>query len=61
MKYRCYKYWHSSMLNAISLAVVVDYDMFLEVAEGEINYTWKEDNIVDFWNFYYLLFNQMIK
>ena len=32
----------------MSLAVVVDYEMYLDVSERDLNYTWKDDNIVDF-------------
>ena len=31
MKYRCWNYWHSPMLHAMSLSVVVAYDTYLEV------------------------------
>ena len=48
------------MLHMIYLAVVVSYHMYLEVAEGELNQTWKDDNIVDFWKFCNLLYNHMI-
>ena len=33
MKYRCWEYWYSPMIYAMSLAVVVDYDTNLDVAE----------------------------
>ena len=61
MKYRYWKNWHSPMIQDISLAVIVDSRIFLEVAEGEIYQTWKDDNIVDFWTFCDILSNQMIK
>ena len=61
MKYRYRKNWHSPMIQDISLAVIVDSRIFLEVAEGEIYQTWKDDNIVDFWTFCDILSNQMIK
>ena len=37
MKYRCWKYWQSSMLHDMYLAVVVANDMYLGVAEIEID------------------------
>ena len=43
------------------ISVVVDNDMYVEVAERDLDQTWKENNIVDFWKFSYLLYNQMIK
>ena len=49
------------MLQIIYVSVVDDHEMYLEVAEGYIDKTWKEDNIVDFWKFRDLLSNQMIK
>ena len=33
IKYRCWEYWHSPIIHAMSIAVVVDYDMYLDVAE----------------------------
>ena len=45
----------------MSLAVLVAYDMYLEMEEGELNQTWKEGNIVDFWTFCDLLSNQILK
>ena len=43
------------------LAVLVAYDMYLEVSEGDIDQTWKDDNIVDFWKICYLLSYHTIK
>ena len=45
----------------MSLAVVYAYEMDLEVSKGELDHTWKDNNIFDFWKFCYLLFNKMIK
>ena len=39
------------MINAMSLAVVVAYYMYLEVEELDIDHIWKDNNIVDFSNF----------
>ena len=49
------------MIHDMSLAVVVDYYMYLKVAELDLDQTWKDDNIVDFWTFCDILYNQMIK
>ena len=49
------------MLHTMSLAGVVAYDMYLEVAEGKLDQTWKDENSVDFWTFRDLLSNQMVK
>ena len=43
------------------LSVVVAYAMQLEVSEGELDHTRKDDKIVDFWKFRDLLSNQMNK
>ena len=37
MKYICCTFWHSPMIYAMSLAVVVAYDMYLEVEKEELN------------------------
>ena len=49
------------MLHSISFAVFFDCDMYLEVEEGELHQTWKDDKKIDFWTFRYLLSNQMIE
>ena len=48
------------MLHTMYLTVVVSYHMYLDVEEGDLNQTWKDDNIVDFWTFRVLLYNHMI-
>ena len=55
MQYRCWKYWHLLIINAMYLAMSVAYNMYLAVVEGELDQTWKDDNIVDFCTFCYLL------
>ncbi len=37
LKYQSWKYWHSPMLHATALAIVIAYDMYLEVAEGKLD------------------------
>ena len=41
LKYQSWKYWHSPMLHAMSLAIVIAYDMYLEVTEGKLDKDWK--------------------
>lgn len=60
IKYICWKYWHSPILHAMSLAVFIAYYIYLEVSEGELDQKWKDKNIFDFCTFHYLLSNQMI-
>ena len=55
MEYKCWKYGHSLIINAMSLSMFVDYNMYLEVAEGELDQTWKDNNIVDFCTFRYVI------
>ena len=60
IKYRCWNYWHSPILHEMSPAVIIDYYMYIEVSEGELDQKWKEKNIVDSCTFHDLLSNQMI-
>ena len=48
-------------MHVMSLAVVFSYSMYFEVAERNLEQTWKDNNIVVFWKFCYLLSNQMLK
>ena len=61
VKYRCWNYWHLPMIRTMYLAAVVASAMYPGVAEVGIYLTWKEEKIVEFWTFHYLLSNQMIK
>ena len=61
LKYRSWKYWHSPMLHATALAIVIAYDMYLEVAEGKLNSDWKVTYPVYFWTFRDVLFLQMLQ
>ena len=58
--YRSWKYWHSPMLHEKAMAVVVAYDMYLEVAEGTLSNNWKLDDLMDFWWFQEKLANLML-
>ena len=59
--YRSWKYWHSPMLHGKALAVVVAYDMYLEVAEGNLRGEWKLDEPMSFWRFHEKLAEGMLK
>ena len=59
--YRSWKYWHSPMLHGKSMAVVVAYDMCLEVAQGNLRGGWKLEEPMDFWRFRENLANVMLK
>ena len=48
------------MLHAMYIAVVVSYNIHPELVEGELDQTWKDNNIFDFCTFCYLIFNKMI-
>ena len=61
LMYQSWKYWHSPMLHAIALAIVIAYDMYLEVAEGKLNSDWKVTYPVDFWTFYDFLSLQILQ
>ena len=60
LKYRSWKYWHSPMLHATSLAIVIAYDMYLEVAVGKIASECKLQHPVNFWTFRDALSIQML-
>ena len=37
MHYRSWKYWHSAMIHAKSMAIVVAYDIYKEVCKGTLD------------------------
>ena len=49
------------MLHAKAMSVVVEYDMYLEVAEGNLRGGWNLDEPMDFWRFRENLANGMLK
>ena len=49
------------MLHGKGMAVLVAYDMYLEVAEGKLRGEWKLDEPMDFWRFREILANGMLK
>ena len=61
MKYLRWKYWHSSKIHAITLAVCVAYDTYLGMAEGELGEIWKDPTPCNFWTFRDVLSAQMLK
>lgn len=61
MFYRSWKYWHAPMLHGKALAVVIAFDMYLEIAEGKLDESWKVNNTVKFWRFRELLSEQMLQ
>ena len=61
IKYRCWKYWHSPIIHAMYIYAVVACEIYIKVKEGEIDQTWKDDNIFGLWIFCDLLSNWMIK
>jgi hypothetical protein len=58
--YCSWKYWHSPMLHAFSLAIVTAYDMYLKVAEGKLNPAWQVEKPMDYWHFGEKLSEQML-
>ena len=40
LAYRSWKYWHGAILHAKGMAIVVAYDIYLEVCEGKLNEDW---------------------
>ena len=61
LKYQSWKYWHSPMLHATVLAIVIAYGMYLEVAEGKLDGDLKIESPVDFWTFQDVLSVQMFE
>jgi len=49
------------MLHAMSLAIVIAYDIYLEVTEGQLDEDWKLTYPVDFWTFRDVLSIQMLE
>ena len=60
LKYRSWKYWHSPMLHGMGLAIVIAYDMYLELSEGKLASKWKTLPC-DFWTFRNKLSKQMLQ
>ena len=49
--YRSWKYWHAAANHAKALAIAVAYDIYREIAEGNLDPLWEVDNPVDYWTF----------
>ena len=60
LSYRSWKYWHSPMIHAKAMAVVIAYDIYLECCFGELDSTWKRSRPVDFHRFREKLAIQML-
>ena len=60
LKYRSWKYWHSPMIHAMGLAIVIAYDMYLELSEGNLASKWKTLPC-DFWTFRDKMSKQMLQ
>ena len=60
LKYRSWKYWHSPMLHAMGLAIIIAYDMYLELSEGKLASEWKTLPC-DLWTFCNKLSKQMLQ
>ena len=41
LKYCSWNYWHSPIIHAMVLAIVIAYDMYLELSEGKLASEWK--------------------
>ena len=61
LKFRCWKYWHFPMFHITSLAILVAYDIYLEIYEGKLDGELKVNYPVDFWTFRDTLSVQMLE
>eukprot|EP00957_Ditylum_brightwellii_P040284 3048444-Ditylum_brightwellii.AAC.1 len=59
MGYLCCKYWHSPKIHDKALAVVIAYDVYLEVAKKNILPVCKSEECMTFWEFRERLSEQM--
>ena len=59
LHYRSWKYWHSAMIHAKGMAIVVACDMYLECCTGLLNPNWK-CTPVSFYRFREVLGKQML-
>lgn len=58
--YQTWKYWHAPKNHALAIVLTVAYDMYLEVAEGNLKEEWKIEKPVSFWEFQNILSKQML-
>ena len=49
--YRTWKYWHAPKNHALSIAIAVAHDIYLEVCEGNIEAEWRVEKPVSRWEF----------
>ncbi|CAJ1934504.1 unnamed protein product [Cylindrotheca closterium] len=60
LQYRSRKYWHSPMLQALALAIVTAYDLYLESASGSLDPVWQLQKPMSFHQFRDRLSSQML-
>jgi len=58
--YISWKYWHSPMLHAFSMAIVTAYSFYLECASGSLDPEWKVEKEMTFYEFRVQLARQML-
>ena len=61
MKYQIWKYWNFPILHAMPLSVCVDYEIHMEIAEGELDKSQKHPTPCDFWTFRDVSSTKMLK
>eukprot|EP00957_Ditylum_brightwellii_P118351 9026364-Ditylum_brightwellii.AAC.1 len=59
MRYCCCKYWHSPKICGKALAVVIAYDIYLDVAKGDVVSVCKLKKCMTFWEIRERLSEQM--
>eukprot|EP00957_Ditylum_brightwellii_P106500 8125634-Ditylum_brightwellii.AAC.1 len=59
MGYHCCKYWHSPNIHGKALAVIIAFDIYLEVAKGNDLPVCKLEECMTFWGFRERLSEQM--
>ena len=58
--YRTWKYWHAPVNHALSMAIVIAFDVYGECCNGDLEENWRNDNPVDFHKFRSILSKQML-
>ena len=61
INYRTWKYWHAPVNHAKALAIVIAYDMYLKICEGQLDPRFKVDDPVDFFTFRDILSIQLCR
>ena len=60
IKNKTCKYWHSPMNHGLGMAVVISYNYYKELAEGNVNPAYKIEKPLDFFTFRETLARQML-